>query len=201
VFVFVELDAADAGAEPDPHAAPRQHPRGVRRLWRVHLRHHALAAVHQLHAQLGPVDVRVRPCKVVEEVDPLPGQLRADQAAADDDEREHPPLTVGVRLRVRPLEQPDRVVAQPDGVGEGFERHRPVAAGEDRRVRRAAERQDEVVVGDVEPFPAAHGLGAHHATVKVHLGHARLHEAHPPEEFAHRAHGVPRLQHAAAGFE
>ena len=76
--------------------------------------------------------------------------LGAGEAAAGDDERQHRAAQVAVALLRGLLEDPDHVVADADGVGERLEGKRVLGqAGDAAKVGDAAERDDELVEGEL----------------------------------------------------
>ena len=103
----------------------------------------------------GTLPARVGLGDVAEERRQLAHQLDADQAGADDADRQQPAALGVVGLGVGVLEQVDHVVAQEDRVGQCLERQRVLGAGDDLQFGHPAEGQDQVVVGELPRLGAA----------------------------------------------
>ncbi len=153
---LARLNGPHQGVGPDVRPAPlAEHPGAVIRQIRVDFRHDAVGALEQKETDLFAVHVFVKGRDPVHEGGQLPEQLYPDQPAANDREREQSAFAPGVDFHVGPLETLDDVVAEQEGVGEGFECECVLRTGDQGTVGHGPEGQDQVVVGQFGAFPAA----------------------------------------------
>ena len=143
---------------------------------RVDLRQDARACLDEMEGDLFIAKAGVIPQHVGGERGELAEQLDADEPTADHDGRQQPLPLGGVGRSVGALEALEQVVPQQECVRHGLEGHRGGGAGDEGLVRRAAERDDEVVVGEVVRGAAGRG-GVHDTSIDVDVVHGRLDEA------------------------
>ena len=195
------LDGLHRRAGPDLYPRPRtQHADGVVGQHWDDLGQDAVPGFEQDEAGFIPPDPRVIPGDRVHESGQLTEQLDADQASADDHEREVPPPPNGVGLRIGPLEPFDQVIAKHERVGQGLEGERVGRPGNLMAVGYGAEGQDELVVRQLE-LSAFGSDGVDHAPVQVDMPDGGLDEADATQEGTDRDGAVAEVQDAGAGLK
>ena len=194
------FDRPHFGVSPDVGPGPAaQDPDSVVGQPGIHLGHDALAALEQDAPYLLATHVSVERRDRVHERGQLTEQLHADQPAADDHERQQCTLSLGVRFLVRALEAFDHVVPQEQGVGERLERERVLRAGDHVLVGQRPERQDQLIVGQLD---GSTGRGhADRPALQVDALHASLAEAGGSQERPHGERAVPQVEGARAHLE
>ena len=104
---------------------------------------------HEYERDLAPIDGPIEARDAAKEISELAGRFDAGESSADDRKREQASPFFLVLRDVGEFEARERVIANPFGVLEAFERIRPLGdAGEIERRRDRAEREHDVIVAE-----------------------------------------------------
>ena len=194
------LDRADRRRRTDIGAAPLEHAHRHGRQRLVDLRQDASARLEQPEAHLLTTDARIEAQHVIGKRGQLAQQLDADEAAADDDDRQTAPARRRVGRRIGAFELFDQVIPQHERIRHRLERECVSTSQESaarwwtRRERRRDGRRQFVGA-------ALGGNGANDPALDINAFDRGLDEAGPSERGADRLRAVAKLQPAGARFE
>jgi hypothetical protein len=156
----------------------------------------------QGHVAIVRAQVRVLSAGLAQKGVELAGQLGSREVAAHHDEMAEGATALGVRGRVRRLEQGDRAIAKRHGVSQSLDLVAMLPQARDvGDTRHAAERQHQVVVCEDFLDVGLDRPAGHLAALQVEALDFRHPERGRAQEGANRDHGIPRMEAPGARLD
>ncbi len=188
---FVARRGRDAGSEAHVHASSRQLPMGQPPQVVNEFGQDVVGHLEENHADVAALDAAVRSGHATDEVVELRCAFHAAEAASHDDEGEQGAFQRGIRLNRRLLQRVDRVVAEVERIAEVLEGQCMLAEARDSaQIGDIAEREDQVVIGDVVGHWLEAGAGRDHTVLEIHGFHRPHMDAGVPQQPPEGTHRI-----------